>query len=257
MTATSWDPDLYRAFDDHRSRPFADLLARVGELDPALTRVVDAGCGPGHLTGLLARRWPAATVQAFDSSPEMVEAARRAGVDAGLVDVRDWAPPRDTGLVVTNAVLQWVPEHAGILRSWATALAPGAWLAMQVPGNFDAPSHALTREVAARPHWRDRFELRGSGTVLDPLGYAELLAVAGAEVDAWETTYLQRLDGADPVLHWLSGTALRPIRDALDDTAYAAFVDELAPELRAAYPRAADGGTWFPFRRVFVVARIR
>ncbi len=126
---------------------------------------------------------------------------------------------------------------------------------MQVPGNFDAPSHVLTREVASLPHWRDRIVLRGDGTVLDPLGYADLLAATGADVDVWETTYLQRLDGEDPVLRWISGTALRPVRDALDDDAYDAFVRELAPRLRAAYPPSADGSTWFPFRRVFAVAR--
>ncbi|WP_226356030.1 trans-aconitate 2-methyltransferase [Pseudonocardia sp. ICBG601] len=257
MTTTSWDPELYRAFDDHRSRPFLDLLARVGETDPALTRVVDAGCGPGHLTGLLARRWPTATVEAFDSSPDMVAAARAAGVDAAQVDVRDWTPPRDTGVLLTNAVLQWVPEHPEVLRRWMASLAPGAWIAVQVPGNFDAPSHVQTREVATLPQWRDRIVLRGNETVLDPLGYADILAAAGADVDAWETTYLQRLDGDDPVLRWISGTALRPVRDALDDDAYDAFVRELAPRLRAAYPPSADGGTWFPFRRVFAVARTR
>lgn len=99
--------------------------------------------------------------------------------------------------------------------------------------------------------------MRGAETVLDPLGYADLLTTAGAEVDAWETTYLQRLDGDDPVLRWISGTALRPVRDALDDDAYAAFIDELAPRLRAAYPPSVDGTTWFPFRRVFAVARKR
>lgn len=255
--ALTWDPALYRSFDDHRARPFLDLLARIGDPEPGPARVVDAGCGPGHLTGLLARRWPDAVVEAFDSSPDMVAAARAAGVDAVRRDVRDWTPPRDAGVVVANAVLQWVPEHPDLLHRWVAAMAPGAWLAVQVPGNFDAPSHVLTREVAAQPRWRGRIPLRGGESVLDPPGYADLLAAAGADVDAWETTYLQRLDGDDPVLRWISGTALRPVRDALDDEAYATFVAELAPRLRAAYPPSADGGTWFPFRRVFTVARIR
>lgn len=253
----SWDPGLYRSFDDHRSRPFVDLLARVGSPPPGLSRVVDAGCGPGHLTGLLTDRWPDATLTAFDASPEMVAAARAAGVPAERVDVRGWTPPPDTGVVVSNAVLQWVPGHTDVLRRWAAALAPGAWLAVQVPGNLDAPSHALTREVAARPGWRGRITLRDNGAVPGPRGYADLLGSAGTDVDAWETTYLHRLDGDDPVLRWISGTALRPVRDALDDDAYAAFVDELAPLLREAYPPSSDGGTWFPFRRVFAVARKR
>lgn len=256
----SWDPDLYRDFDDHRARPFHDLVARIGAPRTgagAPRRVVDAGCGPGHLTPALAARWPGATVEAFDASPDMVADARRNGVAAELVDVLDWVPRPDTDVVVSNAVLHWVPSHPELMTRWVAALPSGAWLAVQVPGNFDAPSHVLTREVAAHARWRARISLRGAETVHDPAGYADLLTAAGADVDAWETTYLQRLTGEDPVLRWISGTALRPIRDALDDAAYAAFVDDLAPRLRTAYPPSADGSTWFPFRRVFVVARVR
>lgn len=185
----------------------------------------------------------------------MVEAALADGVDAVVRDVLDWTPGPDTDVVVTNAVLQWEPTHPDLMLRWIRALPPGGWLAVQVPGNFDAPSHVLTRELAAAPAWRDRLALRGTNTVSDPAGYADLLSPF-AQVDAWETTYLQRLTGDDPVLRWISGTALRPVRDALDDEAYAAFVDELAPRLRAAYPASADGSTWFPFRRVFVVAQV-
>lgn len=78
----------------------------------------------------------------------------------------------------------------------------------------------------------------------------------GAAVDAWETIYLQRLEGENPVLDWVSGTALRPIRAALDDSEWDAFQTQLAPLLADAYPAAEDGTTWFPFRRVFCVARI-
>lgn len=259
MNAT-WDPALYRHFDDQRSRPFHDLLARIGapaDGDGAPRRVVDAGCGPGHLTPVLAARWPGATVQAFDSSPEMVASARDNAVDAEVLDVADWTPEPDTDVVVSNAVLHWVPAHAQLLARWARTLPSGAWLAVQVPGNFDAPSHVLTREVAGQGRWKDRISLRGAETVHDPAGYAGLLTAAGADVDAWETTYLQRLTGDDPVLQWISGTALRPIRTALGDDEYAAFCDDLAPRLRTAYPPSADGSTWFPFRRIFVVARVR
>jgi trans-aconitate 2-methyltransferase len=254
VTRTSWDPALYLGFDDHRSRPFLDLLARVGAGEPR--RVVDLGCGPGHLTGLLARRWPGAAVTALDSSPEMVAAARERGVDAALADVADWSPSPDTDVVITNAVLQWVPSHPALLTRWLQALPGGAWFAMQVPGNFGAPSHALVRELLAEPRWRGGVALRGEETVPEPAEYAELLAGAGAEVDAWETTYLHRLTGADPVLRWIGATALRPVRDALAPDDYAAFEADLAPRLREAYPERADGSTWFPFRRIFAVAHV-
>jgi trans-aconitate 2-methyltransferase len=252
-----WDPRKYLDFADHRARPFFDLLARVPADAPR--RVVDLGCGPGNLTETLAARWPGATIEAMDSSPEMVAAARERGIAAEVGDVRDWRPRADTDVVVCNAVLQWVPGHGELLARWAAGLPAGAWLAFQVPGNFDAPSHVRVRELAAEPRWRGRLGpvvLREEDAVLDPAGYAGLLADAGCVVDAWETTYLQRLTGTDPVLEWVSGTALRPIRSTVDEVDWAEFRAELAPRLRADYPMRVDGTTWFPFRRVFVVARV-
>src|SRR5437016_5421725 len=111
-----WDPSVYLAFADQRGRPFHDLIARIGADDPR--RVVDLGCGPGNYTELLAARWPGAIVEALDSSPEMVAAARERGLVARVGDVTDWKPEPDTDVVVSNAVLQWVPGHADLLRRW-------------------------------------------------------------------------------------------------------------------------------------------
>jgi trans-aconitate 2-methyltransferase len=253
-----WDPAKYLAFGDHRARPFHDLVGRIAAEKPR--RVVDLGCGPGNLTVTLGQRWPEAALEASDSSPEMVAAARERGIDAEVVDVNDWKPQPDTDVLVTNAVLQWVPGHAALLSRWARELPDGAWLAMQVPGNFSSASHTTIREVAGRPRWQRELAelaLREPLAVLDPAGYADVLVAAGCEVDAWETTYLQRLSGPDPVLEWVTGTALRPIRAALDEDNWQEFRAELAVELRKRYPARADGTTWFPFRRVFAVAQVR
>ncbi len=246
--STTWDPTAYLGFADHRARPFHDLLARVTARAPR--RVVDLGCGPGNLTALLAARWPAAAVEAVDSSAEMVHAARARGIDARRADLTDWVPAADTDVVVSNAVLHWVPQHRDLLPRWVAALPSGAELALQVPGNFGAPSHALVRELAGR----HGVHLPADSPVAEPVEYAALLAATGAEVDVWETTYVHRLTGPDPVLQWIASTALRPVRDALGAPAYAAFRAELAPRLRAAYPARPDATTWFPFRRIFAVA---
>jgi trans-aconitate 2-methyltransferase len=251
-----WDPQTYLSFHDHRDRPAHDLLGRVRA--ESARRVVDLGCGAGHLTGLLTRRWPSAEVEALDSSPEMVRAAQDRGVDARLQDVRDWQPQPDADVVMCNAVLQWVPEHTDLLAKWLPALPVGAWFAFQVPGNFGSPSYQVIHELAAEPEWRDHTGgVLRSDTVLSPEGYAGLVADLGLAVDAWETTYIQRLTGDDPVLDWVTGTALRPVRAALDDAQWQRFRDTLAPRLRAAYPRRDDGTTWFPFRRIFAVAHRR
>lgn len=251
-----WDPAKYLDFADLRGRPFFDLTARIGASAPR--RVVDLGCGPGNLTLALARRWPQAALEASDNSPEMVAAARELGIAAELLDVREWTPKPDTDVLVSNAVLQWVPEHRELLQRWVRELPPSAWIAIQVPGNFVAPSHRLTRELAARPAWADKLGavgLREDDAVDTPTGYAERLASLGCQVDAWETTYTQRLSGADAVLEWITGTALRPVKAALDAADWQRFRAELAPMLDAAYPPRDDGTTWFEFRRIFVVAR--
>lgn len=252
-----WDPAKYLDYADLRGRPFYDLIGRINTDSPR--RVVDLGCGPGNLTATLAKRWPRATIEASDNSPEMVEAARVAGVDARLLDVADWTPAEDTDVVITNAVLQWVPGHRELLRRWAGQLPAGAWLAMQVPGNLGAPSHAVVRDLAATPKWTAELgsaTLRGEDAIDDPQDYANLLSDAGCTVDAWETTYIQSLTGPNAVLEWISGTALRPVRAALSDSGWQRFRAEVAPLLDELYPPRPDGTTWFPFRRIFVVARI-
>lgn len=250
-----WDPEKYLAFDDHRARPFFDLVNRVGATQPR--RVADVGCGPGNLTVTLQDRWPGAVVEAFDSSPEMVAAAREIGVGAVLEDVRDWQPEPDTDVVVSNAVLQWVPGHEALLAKWVDALPAGAWIAIQVPGNFDSPSHVTIRELASTERWQAKLGTPGllkRDAVPGPEGYGDVFSAAGCRVDAWETTYLQTLEGPDPVLEWVTGTALRPVRNALSDNDWNEFRTELAPLLRRAYPQRPDGTTWLPFRRVFAVA---
>jgi trans-aconitate 2-methyltransferase len=252
-----WNPDVYLAFADDRGRPFFDLLSRVGADAPR--RVVDLGCGPGNLTEHLMQRWPDAVVEGLDSSPEMVEAARGRGIDAHVGDLDAWSPTPDIDVLLSNAVLQWVPNHRELLVRWVSQLSGGAWIAMQVPGNFDAPSHETVRSLAAQPQWATAlgdFPFRTRDIVDAPAEYASLLTDAGCTVDAWETTYVHQLTGETPVLDWISGTALTAVQSRLSAEQFSEFRRELIPLLAAAYPARPDGITFFPFRRVFVVARV-
>jgi trans-aconitate 2-methyltransferase len=252
--AVMWDARQYLRYGDERARPFLDLLGQVGAERPR--RVVDLGCGPGNLTALLTRRWPAAKVAGVDNSPEMIEAARAMalpGVSFELGDVRDWRPADAPDVIICNAVLQWVPDHLGLVAGWAGLLAPGGWLAFQLPGNFNSPNHTLIAELASAPRWRPLLaDVRLNRQAEEPAEYAGLLARPGFRVDAWETTYLHILPGENPVLEWAKGTALRPVLAALDAGQAAEFLAEYADRLRGAY-RSGPFGTFFPFRRVFTV----
>jgi trans-aconitate 2-methyltransferase len=249
-----WDPQQYGRFTDERSRPFLDLVARIGASSPQ--RVVDLGCGTGNLTALLAQRWPSATVEGIDSSPEMIAAAEPGERLTYRVDDLTRWQPAGVDVIVSNATFQWVPTHRELLARWSGALPSGGWLAFQVPGNFGSFSHTLMRSLAESRRWASSLTgiLRHDDAVGTPEEYAQLLQAAGLQADAWETTYVHVLAGADPVLEWLRGTGLRPIMEALPPASYALFEEEFGAQLRQAYP-ATTHGTLFPFRRVFAVGR--
>src|SRR4051794_2074643 len=250
-----WDPEQYLRFADERGRPFRDLVTRVGARDPR--SVVDLGCGPANLTVELARRWPGAKVLGVDDSPEMIERAwaeTGGEVELVLADARAWEPAAPLDVVVSNATLQWIPDHLPLLDRLVRFLAPGGWLALQVPGNFGEPSHTELAVVAEDPRWRDRLAGRARPRVEEPVVYLERLAGLGLRVDAWETTYLQVLQGEDAVLEWMRGTGLRPVLSALDAADREVFESEYGGRLRKAYPRQ-EYGTVLPYRRIFVVGQ--
>ena len=255
--SAAWDPVRYLWFAGERARPFAELVARIAAESPGT--VVDLGCGEGALTASLAQRWPGARVTGIDSSDTMLAAAAGHAVPGRVEfapgDVRDWQPSGPVDVLVTNAVLHWVPGHGQLLTRWAGQLAPGGELALQVPGNFRAPTHTLLADLCRSPRWSA--QLAGaaprSDAVLEPAGYYDVLTAAGLAADVWETTYLHVLSGHDPVLDWVRSTQLRPVVAQLGDANAAEFTAAYAAALREAYPPRPDGTTLLPFRRVFAV----
>lgn len=265
MTSPTWDPGQYERFEAERARPFNDLVARIPAPDPQ--QVVDLGCGPGSRTATLLDRWPRAYVVGVDSSPAMLARAEPLAVpgrlDFRLGDVARWrAVAGSLDVIISNATLQWVPEHIDLLADWVDALRAGGTLAFGVPAPGGSDIGDVFRAVAATSRWASRLSpvLRQPGprtaSPVRPIDdYVDHLARLGTTVDAWETTYHHVLAGSDAVLEWSSGTGLRPYLDALSDdqAAVDAFRAEIGARLREVYPQRPYG-TILPFRRIFVVA---
>ncbi|MDZ4735679.1 MAG: methyltransferase domain-containing protein [Rhodospirillaceae bacterium] len=250
-----WDPTQYARFSDARSRPARELIARI-PLRPFKT-IVDLGCGDGPVTHLLSERWPEARITGIDSSSAMLATARAAfpGVRFVEADVAAWSSDAPVDLLFSNAALQWLDHHSTLMPRLFAQVPPGGVFAVQMPGNFDAPSHRTLAALAQSDRWRVQTgDLVRSNPVAMPTAYLDFLGSNVASFDGWETTDYLLLDGSDPVLEWMKGTALRPYLSALPPSDAARFMAELARLLADAYPTRADGRTVFPFRRIYFIA---
>jgi len=261
-----WDPEQYRRFAGHRLRPALDLLRRLDGLEPRT--IYDLGCGTGEITRLVAERWPGARVCGVDGSEEMLakalaESPAGSAVTFERADLASWTPAEPAGLLFSNAACHWIPDHAAVFPRLLEALAPRGALAVQMPMSWDLPSHRAMREALeagrgdGRPFGGTALRAAMARRPLLPTAdYHDLLSARAAEVDIWETEYLQALTGEDAVLEWVRGTGLRPILEGLAGEERETFLERYRRRLRELYPRRGDGRTLYPFRRLFLFARI-
>jgi len=250
LPAQDWNPETYARFRGLRLRPALDLLAQVPELPRG--DVVDLGCGDGAALPALRARF-AETIIGVDASPAML--AKADGYDRRVeTDITVWQPDTPPALIFSNAALHWLDDHATLLPRLARCLAPKGVLAVQMPRQYDAPSHRLLREIAAslRP---DCFSVDGfRAPVQTAQAYYGMLHSLGT-VTAWETEYIQHLTASDghPVRAFTASTAMRPFLSVVAPDEALAFTQAYDDALLRAYPLQSDGSALMPFRRVFFV----
>jgi trans-aconitate 2-methyltransferase len=238
VSAVDWSPDQYLRFEAERTRPFWDLVELVHR--GAIERAVDLGCGPGANTVAVAERLGIGHMTGIDNSPAMLERAAQHGrvaVEFRYGDIARWTSERDHDLVLANAALHWVPDHAAVLERWVAALAPEGQLAIQIPANVDHPSHEASSHVAAQEPFASAFEGEPppdpiATNVLAPEAYAALLHGLGlADPHVRLQVYCHVLSSSDEVVEWTRGSSLtrffRRLPEHLHEPFVAAYREEL------------------------------
>ncbi len=252
----TWSPAQYTKFEDERTRPVRDLVAQIPLLDAR--HAVDLGCGPGNSTQVLLARFPQAHVTGMDSSPQMIDAAKKRLPDVpfAVADIATWQPPQPQDVILSNATLQWLPDHAALMPRLIHMLAPGGCLAVQMPDNLDEPPHRLMREVAASGPWASKLTQAAIARAARQSAdwYYRVLKPHAARGDVWITTYHHPLAGAAAIVEWFKSTGLKPYIDPLNAAERSDFLALYESEIAKAYPAQGDGTVLLPFPRLFFVA---
>jgi trans-aconitate 2-methyltransferase len=253
----SWSAQQYSKFENERNRPIFDLLAHITTEN--VRTCADIGCGPGNSTELLRNKYPGARTIGMDSSEDMIAAARKRMPDTHfeLADISNWEDKGTFDVILANAALQWVPNHAKLFPFLINKLSSGGSLAVQMPDNFDEPSHHLMREVASEGPWKDKLSKSSKRVAHETADwYYETLKSTVSKLDIWRTTYYHLLaGGADAVVEWFKGTGLQPFLNPLNENERSDFISQYKTAISKAYKIYTDGTVLLPFPRLFIIAK--
>ncbi|MEM7671878.1 MAG: methyltransferase domain-containing protein [Verrucomicrobiota bacterium] len=255
--AKDWNPKLYLKFEKERTQPSIDLLSRIDLDSPK--KIIDLGCGPGNSTRLLADRWPAASVEALDSSPGMLEKAAKALPDLRFIhaDLGTWVSEAKYNLIFSNATLQWISNHHELLPRVFNLLEDEGVLAIQVPFHYSGPLNRSIIETSLDEHWKSRMgAARDALSVETESAYYDILSALTEDVSMWTTEYFHVMESPQAIVDWVNSTALRPFLAQLqDESEVADFKAILLGKYERAYAKQADSKVLLPFKRLFMLVR--
>jgi len=253
---THWNPAQYNQFKDQRAKPFYDLLALI---QPAqFSNAVDLGCGTGELTRALFNSLHPAHMIGIDSSAEMLaksNAWKTDGLSFKQMDIAQYRPDVPVDLLFSNAALHWLPDHQVLFPALLSGVVASGQVAIQMPCNFDHPSHTIAGDVA-KTLFPDRFDHHQnvSGT-LAPEQYAAIFHACGFEEQRCRMeVYGHPMPSGNAVVEWTRGSLLTAYQQQLSPTEFEAFLDTYRNEL---IKQIGDGPYFYAFKRILLWGRKR
>jgi trans-aconitate 2-methyltransferase len=229
-TPRDWDAATYDRVSNPQAmwgRAVLDRLPLNGD-----ERVMDAGCGSGRITEVLAERLPNGHVVALDGSPAMIEQARtrlgRFG-DRVVYVVADLNEPlpidEPVDAVLSTATFHWVPDHDALFRNLAAVLRPGGRLVAQCGGvgNIQTVRRAL---ATIGDGWL------GTSHFETPEATTDRLAAAGfTDISCWLAEEPTRFEPGEPFETFLRTVVLGAHMERLAPADRDPFVHEVASRM--------------------------
>jgi trans-aconitate 2-methyltransferase len=255
--ADEWDAGTYQRV----SEPQLAWGRRVVERIPLEgdERAIDAGCGTGRVTRLLAERLPRGSVLAVDGSARMVEEASRRLADlAGRVTVRqsnllELEVDEPADLLVSTATFHWILDHERLFARLHDTLRPGGRLVAQCGGAGNiARTLAAAREVSSlEPYAAALSGMPESWLFAGPDDTVARLEGAGfTDARAWLEEAPAHFEDVDAGSEFLATVVLRHHLDLLPENLRPGFTRDVAA--RRARP---DGSLEVDYVRLNMEAR--
>lgn len=253
--SNSWNPQQYEQFETERSEPFYDLTALI---QPAKNmKIVDLGCGTGMLTAKLHDLFKASQTLGIDSSKEMLQetkAFEKDNLKFEYQKIEDFHPEEKYDLIFANASLQWVQNHAKMFFQLHQALSEHGQIAIQMPSNYDYPTHTLANELASEAPYATVLGEELKSPVLRIEDYSNLLYSLGfSQQIVRAQVYAHVLDSTESVIEWVRGSLLTYYKSRLSYDLYNQF-------LKTYRKRLLDKLGWsspffFPTKRILIWAK--
>ncbi len=251
-----WDLNQYEKFKSQRSKPFWDLasLVQPGE---DLKTMIDLGCGSGELTSQLHTQLHLTQTIAMDSSKEMLEKAdqfQKPGLNFVVADIKTYKPPQKVDLIFSNAALQWVPNHPALFKQITGFLKPRGQLAVQMPFNFDHPSHQIAQHLGHTVFKNQMLDEEREIPMLKIEEYTELLYSLGFDDPIVRIqVYPHPMKSGHDVIEWVKGTLLTDFKKKMKPDDFNMFLQEYTKQL---LKQIGSGSYLYCFKRILIWGRL-
>lgn len=289
----------YLKFEEYRTRPGIELINRVEKYLKVKNKnksnpyynvndVCDLGCGSGFfILPLLNTFSSIKTLKAIDNSENMLQTAKKTvftkseifnKVNFECISINNWLSNKnEMDLIYSNSVLQWIPNHEKLFKNIFNNLKKGGIAAIQIPNNFNQPSHKIIKEILYKFIEQEKInnnileKIENNCPSINEDGckyYYNLSKKYCDYVDCWQTEYFHELqqiinpnNNNHPVCNWLMGSYLGPIMSILPQSIHNEFLNLYNEELNNYYKtnESINNGEkvlncLFPFKRIFIVA---
>ena len=250
MSQNCWNPAQYKLYEKERNQPFFDLLALIQPAEHM--HAVDLGCGTGKLTCTLHHHIIADSTLGIDSSSQMLQEAsqwQEPGITFALNDIANYEPKECFDLIFSNACLQWLPDHTNLFARLCSWLSPSGQMAIQMPANYDFPSHTIAAELAGE---FGAFPL--TPNILSAEEYSQLLFALGFKQQLVRLQiYPLTLPSVEALIDWVKGSLLTYYQSQLSPEKFQEFVLAYRERLLKHFGNTTP--LFVPFKRIFLYSR--